>query len=77
MTVSGPLSESLEKFHMEIGSTLFTEIVVCLDGIFISNAHALAVLPNVAHFALDKEFAGAFIIVTCESREKRQKVRSG
>jgi hypothetical protein len=62
---------------MEIGSTLFTEIVVCLDGIFISNAHALAVLPNVAHFTLDKEFAGTFIIVTCESREKRQKVHSG
>jgi len=51
---------------MEIGSALFAEIMVCLDGIFISDAHALAVLPNIAHFALDKEFPCAFVIVTWE-----------
>lgn len=65
MTVPGPLSESLEKFHMEIGSALFTEIMVCLDGIFISDAHALAVLPNITHFALNEELPCAFVIVTC------------
>jgi hypothetical protein len=48
--------------------------MVCLDGIFISNAHALAVLPNIAHFALDEKFPSAFVIVTWEWRERRQKV---
>jgi hypothetical protein len=43
--------------------------MVCLDGIFISDAHALAVLPNIAHFALDEEFPSAFVIVAWESRE--------
>ena len=62
---------------MEIGSALFAEIMVCLDGIFISDAHALAVLPNITHFALDEELPCAFVIVTYESREKRQKLRSG
>jgi hypothetical protein len=42
--------------------------VVCLDGIFISDAHALAMLPDIAGFALDKELPSAFIIVTYESR---------
>jgi hypothetical protein len=51
--------------------------VVSLNGIFISDTHALAVLPDVAHFALDKEFSSAFIIVACESSEKSQKVHSG
>jgi hypothetical protein len=40
--------------------------VVCLHGVFISDAHALAVLPNIAHFALYKELASTFIIVTYE-----------
>jgi hypothetical protein len=53
---------------MEIGSALFTEIMVRLDGIFISDAHALAVLPNITHFALDEELSCAFVIVTYESR---------
>jgi hypothetical protein len=48
--------------------------VVCLDGVFISDAHALAVLPNIARFTLDEELPSAFIIITYESREKRQKV---
>jgi hypothetical protein len=39
--------------------------VVCLDSIFISDTHALAVLPNIASFTLDKELPGAFIIITC------------
>jgi len=43
--------------------------VVCLDGVFISDAHTLAMLPNIAHFTLDKELASAFIVVTYESRE--------
>jgi len=51
--------------------------VVCLDGIFISDAHALAVLPNIAGFTLDKELASAFIIVTYESREQSQREYSG
>jgi len=67
----------LEKFHMEIGSALFTEIMVCLDGIFISDAHALAVLPNVTHFALDEELPCAFVIVTCEPREHTSEGASG
>ena len=62
---------------MEIGTALFTEIMVCFDGIFISDAHALAVLPNITHFALNEELSCAFVIVTCESREKRQKLRPG
>ena len=40
--------------------------MVCLDGIFISDAHTLAMLPNIAGFTLDKELASAFIIVTYE-----------
>jgi hypothetical protein len=51
--------------------------VVCLDGIFISDAHTLAMLPNIAGFTLDKELASAFIIITYESREQRQKEYSG
>jgi len=51
---------------MQIGSALFAVVVVCLDGIFISDAHALAVLPDVARFALYEELPGAFIIVTYE-----------
>jgi hypothetical protein len=58
---------------MQIGPALFTVIMVCLDGIFISDAHALAVLPNIAHFALDEEFPSAFVIVTWKWRERRQK----
>lgn len=34
-------------------------------------------LPNIAGFTLDKELAGAFIIITYESREERQKEYSG
>jgi hypothetical protein len=51
--------------------------VVCLDGIFISDAHTLAMLPNIAGFTLDKELASAFIIIAYESREQRQKKYSG
>jgi hypothetical protein len=51
--------------------------VVCLDSIFISDAHTLAMLPNIAGFTLDKELASAFIIVTYESKEQRQKEYSG
>lgn len=51
--------------------------MVCLDGIFISDAHTLAMLPNIAGFTLDKKFASAFIIVTYESREQGQKDHSG
>jgi hypothetical protein len=47
--------------------------VVCLDSIFISDTHALAVLPNIASFTLDKELPGAFIIITYGSREECQK----
>lgn len=54
---------------MLIGPAFFTEIVVCLDGIFISDAHTLAMLPNIAGFTLDKKLASAFIIVTYEPRE--------
>ena len=46
--------------------------MVCLDGVFISDAHALAVLPNIARFTLDEKLSSAFIIITYESREKRQ-----
>jgi hypothetical protein len=42
--------------------------VVCLDSIFISDAHALAVLPNIARFTLDEELPSAFVIVTYGSR---------
>jgi hypothetical protein len=62
---------------MQIGSTLFTVVVVCLDGIFISDAHALAVLPDIARFALNKELPGAFIIVAYERGGQRQKVHLG
>jgi hypothetical protein len=48
--------------------------VVCLDGVLISDAHALAVLPNIARFTLDEELSSAFVIITYESREKHQKV---
>jgi len=51
--------------------------VVCLDGIFISDAHALAVLPNIARFTLDKEFSSAFVIITYESIQQGQKVHTG
>jgi len=34
-------------------------------------------LPNIARFALDKELASAFIIITYESREQRQKEYPG
>jgi len=51
--------------------------VVCLDGIFISDTHTLAMLPNITGFTLDKELASAFIIITYESREQRQKEYSG
>jgi hypothetical protein len=47
--------------------------VVCLDGIFISDAHTLPMLPNIAGFTLDKELASAFIIITYEPKEQRQK----
>jgi hypothetical protein len=50
--------------------------VVCLDGIFISDAHTLAMLPNIAGFTLDKELASAFIIVTYEW-ERRQEYSGG
>jgi hypothetical protein len=46
--------------------------VVCLDCIFISDAHTLTMLPNIAGFTLDKELASVFIIVTYESMKQRQ-----
>jgi hypothetical protein len=51
--------------------------VVCLDGIFISDAHTLSMLPNIAGFTLDKELASAFIIITYEPGKRRQKECSG
>lgn len=39
--------------------------MVFFHSIFTSDAHALAVLPDIARFALDEELACTFIIVTC------------
>ena len=58
----------LEKFRVQLGTTLFTKVVVFFHSIFTSDAHALAVLPDIAHFTLDEEFACTFVIVTYESK---------
>jgi len=55
----------LEKFRVQLGTTFFTMIVVFFHRIFTSDAHALAMLPDIARFALDEEFACTFVIVTC------------
>jgi hypothetical protein len=58
----------LEKFCVHERSTYFTIVAFFFHSIFTSDPHALAVLPDIALFALDKEFACTFIIVTCKSR---------
>jgi hypothetical protein len=62
---------------MKVRPALFTIIVFFLHRIFVSNTHALAVLPNIARFTLDKKLPCAFIIITYGSREGRQTVCSG
>ena len=56
----------LEKFCVQVRSTLFTIVVIFFHSVFTSDAHALAVLPDIARFTLDKEFACTFIIITCQ-----------
>jgi hypothetical protein len=51
--------------------------VIFLYRVFVSDTHALAVLPNIARFTLDKKLPCAFIIITYESGEERQTVCSG
>ena len=58
----------LDKFYVQVRSTFFTIVAFFFHSIFTSDAHALAVLPDIALFALDKEFACTFIIVTCSLR---------
>jgi hypothetical protein len=58
----------LEKFRVHVGTTFFTIVVVLFHSIFTSDAHALAVLPDIARFTLDEEFACTFVIITCESK---------
>ena len=53
---------------MQLGTTLFTKVVVFFHSIFTSDAHALAVLPDIAYFTLDEEFASTFVIVTYKSK---------
>ena len=58
----------LEQFYVQVRSAFFTIVVVFFHSVFTSDAHALAVLPDITRFALDKEFACTFVIVTCGSR---------
>jgi hypothetical protein len=65
VAVPRALGESLEKFRVHVGTTFFTIVVVLFHSIFTSDAHALAVLPDIARFTLDEEFACTFVIITC------------
>jgi hypothetical protein len=56
---------------------LLTIIVAFTHPIFVSDAHALAVLPNIARFALDKKFACVFVITIYKSRDVYQNMCSG
>lgn len=56
----------LEKLYVQVKPTLFTIVVIFFHSVFTSDAHALAVVPDIASFARDQKFAWIFLIVTCK-----------
>jgi hypothetical protein len=49
---------------MEVGPALLTVIVTFLHRVFVADTHALAMLPDIARFALDEKLPCAFIVIT-------------